>query len=270
MRSRLTSILALLLLAAPLLVFGQKWEDEAYPPKPEKAQAYTPNNGYIVEWNTDILTAGEERQLYDKLRAYEDSTSTQIAVVVVHSLSGQAVDAYTIDLGERWGVGQKGKNNGVIIVIAPNDRKYWLASGYGVEGALPDGVLGDIGRQHLVPAFKQERYARGINAAVDEIMARLSGEFKPDAKGGGGLTSTLIFIGIVILFFIFITRFGNRGGGNFTNMGPSGRRSGRYGGPWVFPTGGGFGGGSRGGFGGGGFGGFGGGSFGGGGAGGSW
>lgn len=225
-----------------------------------------------------IFTDAGNRALEQKLLAYNDSTSTQIYVVTIDDLGGYAASDFTFRLGEKWQVGQRSKNNGAVILIKPkrgNSRgEAFIATGYGLEARINDAYAGRIVRNVMIPYFVEEDYFGGVNAAVDEMIARLSGEFTAEAEdqteGIPPLAIIILVIGILILFAFIsgggdqhIDSEGHRGGGNppifFPPMMGGSRRSGGFGG---------FGGGGGGGFGG--FGGGGGGSFGGGGAGGSW
>lgn len=218
-----------------------------------------------------ILTADQRSALEQKLVRFDDSSSSQIAVVIIPELSGYDVSDYNVKLGRAWGVGGKEFNNGVVLLISIADRKLNIATGYGMEGALPDVLCKQIIDNEIVPRFKGQDYYRGIDQGVDAIIKATKGEYKAPAgyskrKKKSGLVQ-IIFIVIVVIFFI-IASSGGGGGGSF--MSRRGYRG--INGPIIFPGGGWFssGGGGSGGGGGGGFGGFGGGSFGGGGASGSW
>ncbi len=236
-------------------------------------------NDPVVD-RADMLTPSEERLLRDKITGYEDTTSTGIVVVTLPSLGGVPVADYAFALGEQWGVGQEGLDNGAVILVARDDREMFIATGYGLEGSIPDAVAARIYRGTLRPAFRQGRYYAGLSSAVDELIAAARGEYTAEARParpeGGGVDVATIFILLILAFFVLSAlRKGGRGGKN----GGSGRRRRRrssvpfpiiIGGGGGGFSGGGFGGGSGGFGGGGGFGGFGGGSFGGGGAGGGW
>lgn len=217
----------------------------------------------------EMLSPGQERHLARKLTAFEDTTSTAIVVVTVQSLNGAPVSDYAIELGREWGVGQAEKDNGVVVLVSRGDRKMFIATGYGVEGALPDATANRIVERIITPAFREGRFYAGLDRGTDAVIQATQGEYEATAEsrsasGDEGLPRALIFTLLILLYFVGSSFF--RGGGR----GKKGRRSRRRGDMPVFIWGGG---GSRGGGfsgGGGGFGGFGGGSFGGGGAGGSW
>lgn len=232
-----------------------------------------PNPPRLVNDFTNTLTPDQRQALENKLVAFDDSTSTQIAVVIIPSTNGAGISEYNLELGRKWGVGTA-KNNGVVLLIAKDDRKLDITAGYGLEGSLTDGTSQLIIDDIIVPNFKGNDYYRGLDQGTDAIIQAVKGTFKTpraksSGKGGGGMSMWIIII-FIIIFLIF-----RRGGG-----GGKGTYMSRRGGAdiadailWSTLLGGGRGGGG-GGFGGGssggGFGGFGGGSFGGGGASGSW
>ena len=230
--------------------------------------------GYVHDY-AGWLSASEKNALEEKLRRYDDSTTTQVVVVIRPDIGDYDKASYAFELGNRLGIGRKSKNNGVVMFIKsePPDRGIFIATGYGTEGALPDITAGQIIRNTMAPYFRQKQYYAGIEAGLDDIIRALAGEFKAEPgdrepKGGGWIF--LIIFAIVVLLFIFIIAKAAKKGTIYTSAGPGQRRGGDW---WI--GGGGFGGGSSGGWGGGGdsgggFGGFGGGSFGGGGAGGDW
>lgn len=242
------------------------------------AQDFPPKSNTLVTDYTSTLSAPDKQRLEDKLVAFDDSTSTQIAVVIIKSVGDYDINEYAAGLGRNWGIGQKGKNNGIVMLIALDDRKMSIQTGYGEEGALPDIITQQIRVNDINPRFREADYYGGINAGIDDIIKFTKGEYKADKKpqkekrgaGSGGIV-------IIIIVVILILIFRNRGGGGQV-IGRRGSASPFW---WLLAgsalgSGGRGGGGGWGGFsggggsGGGGFGGFGGGSFGGGGSGGSW
>ncbi len=238
-----------------------------------------PNPPKLVNDIADALTPEQERHLEERLVAYDDSTSVQIAVVIVNDLGGANIDDYAIELGRTWGVGNKKTNNGVVVLLSvgggSGQRGVFIAPGYGLEASLPDYTCKTIVDAEMIPRFREGNLYRGIEEGTDAIIAATRGQYTaPDnysnrgKKEGGPLVFVFIVIFVIIILFI-----GRRGGGGGDSMTRRGHRHGNQFPPFFFfpPIGGG--GGSGGGWsggGGGGFGGFGGGSFGGGGAGGSW
>lgn len=222
---------------------------------------------YPVYDEVGMLSTQEKENINQKLIAFHDSTSVEILVAIIPTTHGEDINFAASQIGNEWKVGKKGKDNGVVLLIASGDRKISIQQGRDVERYLTASVTGQIIDYLITPSFKKGNYAQGINAAVDAIMEAVQGkyEMKPSDKEEdiSWVAVFLIFIGIIIL----LSLFGNNGGG--TIITGSGRT--RYGGGFGGFSGG-FGGGS---FGGGsssgGFGGFGGGgSFGGGGASGGW
>lgn len=126
----------------------------------------------------NLLTRPQSEQLEQTLAQYERETGNQVAILTVPSLGGQDIESYSIRVAEAWKIGQKGKDNGVILVVAPNDRRVRIEVGYGLEGVLPDILAARIIRSVLTPAFQSGQYYTGIAGAVDAIM-RVSrgGEF---------------------------------------------------------------------------------------------
>jgi uncharacterized protein len=237
----------------------------------EKVLPAQPNPPRLVTDLTGTLSADQQQALERKLVAYDDSTSNQIAVVIIPTTGDYDISEFSFALGRKWGIGNKKNNNGVLLLIAKNDRKVFIAPGYGLEGAIPDITAKQIIETEVVPNFKSNDFYRGIEYGTDAIMDAARGEYKAPAgyadrgKGGGGVPVILIVFLVIFILWIISRRGG--GGGSF--MSRRGYRN--FPGPVIFPSGGWSGGGGGfGGGGGGGFGGFGGGSFGGGGAGGSW
>ena len=224
----------------------------------------------LVNDYAKILTPDQRQALENKLVALDDSTSTQITVVIVPTIGDRNISDFNVELGRAWGVGGKQNNNGVVLLIAKEDRKLDIAVGYGLEGALPDVTSKSIIDDVIVPNFKGDDYYRGIDQGTDAIIAAVKGEYNtPRSKSSKGMPyGKLIVIIIIILYILFSS--GGRGNKGGTFMSRRGARG--LPGPLFWPMGGGGGGGGWGGgsSGGGGFGGFGGGSFGGGGSSGSW
>ena len=253
-------ILSLLLLN--LAAFSQQSIDL------DKLLKQKPNQ--LVNDYTNTLTADQRQALERKLVAFNDSTSTQIAIVIVPSLNGNDIADYNVKLGRAWGVGGKEFSNGVVLLVAKDDRKLNIATGYGVEGALPDITTSHIISDVIRPNFKGEDYYRGLEEGTDAIMKAVKGEYTAPQGYGKKSTGGSRFIFIIILIILFLILSGGKGGGGsfmsrrgavpfiLGSLLGSGGRGG--GGGWS-----GGGGGSSGGFGG-----FGGGSFGGGGSSGSW
>ena len=227
-----------------------------------------------------ILSNQEVQALSQKLIRYKDTTSTQIVIATIESLNGNDIAMLATEKAHEWGVGQKGKDNGVFILIAPNERKIHIATGYGVEHLLTDYLSKQIIDDIITPNFKKQQYYNGLNQATDVIIKILAGEYKADQQKStqnrkGSIIALIIIVGAVLFF---MSRGNNSGKGN----GGSNNRGGGLDSSDIFTaillgslgSSRGYRGGSSGGFGGGGGfsggGGFGGGGFGGGGASGGW
>lgn len=230
-----------------------------------------PSPPRLVNDYANLMSADEQMRLEKDLVAYNDSTSTQVAIVTLADLGDYDIFDWAVEIGKQWGVGTAQKNNGVVIIVglAPK-RKVFIATGGGVQGFLPDIICKRIIEQKIVPNFKEKRFYDGFNEAFQVIRGAANGEFVNEGQGDnadseGGFWVFIIILIIIIIIISMINRRGQHAQYN------SGRRT-FGGGGWMI-GGGSFGGGGWGGgsdSGGGGFGGFGGGGFDGGGAGGDW
>jgi uncharacterized protein len=260
----------LLALFVVITICAQAQIDKVVPPRPSPP--------HLVNDFANILTSEQEHALEQKLVAYDDSTSTQIAVVTIETLQDYPIEDVALQILRQWGVGGKEKDNGAVILVALKDRKIRIETGYGLEGAVPDITARQIIENDIAPNFRNENYYRAFDEATTSIMKAAAGEYQApegyssNRKGSGGVSFGKIVLAFIILMVIMgMFGGGNRGGGFMSRRGYR-----RFGGPVVFP--GSFGGGSGwsgggggwSGGGGGGFGGFGGGSGGGGGASGGW
>lgn len=247
------------------------------PPRPDPPR--------LVNDLAGILTPQQEQWLEDSLARFDRRTSNQVAVVILADLGDMDPAEMAYEIGEQWQVGTSEDNNGVVILVKPktaNSRgQAFIATGYGLEGALPDATCKMIVEREMIPHFKQNDYFGGIVAAVGVVCPLAAGEYSKERyeEDGGGAVAGLLALGAALFMFFIIVVVMRKSGGN------NGNRSDGLGGTGTFGPGGIFlgglpfghiggsgrsGGFDSGGFGGGGFGGFGGGSFGGGGAGGSW
>ncbi|HTK82530.1 MAG TPA: YgcG family protein [Bacteroidota bacterium] len=214
---------------------------------------------------TGTLSRDEVQALESKLASFEQETSNQVVVLMISSLQGESIEDYSLRVAEKNKFGKKERNNGILFIVAKDDRKLRIEVGYGLEGALTDALSSQIIRHEITPQFRSGDYYAGITAGVDAIIAATKGEYKGDGKDGNGRGFPIapLFVMIFVVMFLLRAFIGSR-------RHYIGRR-GSFGSPWFWGGfgGGGFGGGGFGGGGGGGFSG-GGGSFGGGGASGSW
>ena len=202
---------------------------------------------------------------------FDDSTTNQVVVVIIPTTDGSPIENVALRILRDWGVGSKENNNGIIILIAKNDRKIRIEVGFGLEGVVPDITAKRIIDNSITPNFRDGNYYRGIDEAIDDIIKAAAGEYKVPAgyankKGMGKVVGLIIFF--LVIIFSILGSIGRRGGGGMAS------RRGWEGLGWGWIIGSMMSGGSRGGGswsgGGGGFGGFGGGGGGGGGASGGW
>jgi uncharacterized protein len=249
-------------LLCSILSFGQKFPDK-------------PSHAVYVTDNANLFSANEKRLIESELIDYFDSTSTQIIIYTTASLEGNDVADYTIKLANHWGAGDKSKDNGVLWLIAPNERKQFIATGYGTQIKLTDGFLSDLQHLYVKPEFKNGNYFGGVQLGISMMISQLNGEFQKGAKDTNlgqeevvELTTTEIIM-IVLFFLIFLWIISKAAKGSNYGETYSGRgyNGGLGGGFWGGESSGGWSSGGSGGFSGGSFGG---GSFGGGGSGSSW
>lgn len=248
------------------------------PQKPDKD-----NSGQTSVYDYyKLLQSGQKKALENKLIKYSDTTSTQIVVAIIPSTNGEYINYLAAQWAQKWGIGDKDKDNGVFILLARDDRKIGISTGYGTEHLLTDAISRRIIERDIIPYFKRDNYYGGLNKGADSIFKVMQGEYQGTRQSDGGefpfgVILFLFLVFIIILISISKNRRGGNGGNRvdsrnttrdileaiiLSNSGRGGYRSGSGG------FGGGFGGGSSGG---GGFGGgFGGGGFGGGGASGGW
>lgn len=194
----------------------------AWDARPALALEVPQYQGYVTDL-AGMISPGERQRLEQTLLAFEQSDSTQIAVLTIPSLEGDSPEDFSIRTVEAWKIGQKGKDNGVLIVVAVKDRKYRIEVGYGLEGVLPDSLVGSIGREYFVPYFRQGDYSTGIYAgtiAVIRTIATHEGVRITDGKQAAGARVTypgkslnlfqMIVLGIagVIVLILFITHPG--------------------------------------------------------------
>ena len=163
---------------------------------------------FLVNDFDNTLTADQREVLEAKLVAFDDSTSTQIAVVIIPSLNENDIDDYSVKLFREWGIGTKKNNNGVLLLIAKQDHRVRITTGYGVEGALPDITCKEIIDDIIVPQFKGEDYYQGIDAGTDAIMQAVKGEYTvPEGHSTPHRYPLLVrilfwIIGIIVLLFL--------------------------------------------------------------------
>ncbi|MEK6963686.1 MAG: TPM domain-containing protein, partial [Nanoarchaeota archaeon] len=168
------------------------------------AYALPTYQGYVTD-QAKLFSPAEQMQLEQVLTQIEQNTTAEVAVVTVDSLEGLAIEDYSIKLAEEWKVGKKDLDNGLIILIAPNERKYRVEVGYGLEGTLPDSLTGRLGREILVPAFRSNQYGQGVLELVKTLQGYL--ENNPEIISRHEV-STFNQIVMWFIVMVFILNFG--------------------------------------------------------------
>ena len=181
-----------------LVFFAQMVVAAEFPP--------APNPFHYINDYTNTLSSEHKQILENKLIAYSKETSSQIAVVLVPTTGEYEIADYTFALGDKWGIGRKNLNNGVLMLIAKNDRKVFIATGQGLEGVLPDAFLSQVIRSAILPQFKQGQYAQGINDGLNQIIAASKGEFDAAQVEEDAFDKYIPFL--MVLAFIAIVLFG--------------------------------------------------------------
>jgi uncharacterized protein len=198
--------------------------------------------GRVID-NAGLLNASDKSRLENLLAGQETGSTDQVVVVTLKSLQGTTIEDYGYQLGRHWGIGQKDKNNGVLLIVAPNERKVRIEVGYGLEGKLTDATAKIIVETKIVPAFKDGRFADGITVGARAIIDVLGGATPPAPVSKTNAESDADFV-ITIIFWLFVIfmiyRLMSGGGGGF---GGSTRRRNRFGSGGFSSGGGSFGGG---------------------------
>lgn len=262
MTKLILKLVQFLFFAILLLMQNVGWAQFDIPKKP----SFIPP---IID-STKTLSNSELKNLESKLIKYSDSTSTEIFIMIVNTTHGQEISRYATDLGQKWEIGQKGKDNGIVILISKNERQTTIQTGYGIEHLLTDALSRRIIDIEINPYFKKGQFYNGLDNGLDVIFEVLTGEYSNQKKNNNSPLPLLFFLIFIIIIIILISKNKNNrnggsgpgsfGGSDLTDiiiLSRMGRSSGGFGGGFG-SSGGGFGG-----FGGGG-------SFGGGGATGSW
>jgi uncharacterized protein len=194
-------------------------------------------DGYVNDYAA-ILDADAETYLEDFLTTLERDTSAEVAVATVESLDGMTIEEYANRLFQEWGIGNRQKDNGVLLLVAPRDREVRIEVGYGLEGVLPDGLAGDIIRNDIIPEFRANNFPRGVGRGVDRIAriirrdpsASVMSESTDEGDGPPPLWFIIPFLGA----FVFIGSFAAGLGVRTKTFGPL-LFGGLFGGvPWIF------------------------------------
>lgn len=164
---------------------------------------YDPMQKHVTD-TANYLQKSEAVELNRKLTNFEATSSTQIAVVTINSLEGLEPVDYAQQLFKQWGIGQKDKNNGILLLVAKQDNKIRIHVGYGLEGALPDITAKQIITKDIRPLFNNKKYAESFNAGTDSIMKACAGEYAGVPKNEGLSTPIKAGIGIVLLLLLIV------------------------------------------------------------------
>jgi len=169
-----------------------------------------PNDGYVTD-TASVLSAADRTQITETLTAYQKETSNQIAVLIVNTLNGEPIADVAVQVGRKWGIGTKENNNGILLLVTYSDREIFLATGYGLEGAVPDIVAKGIIEQEILPKFRDGDYAGGIKAGITALQKHIGGEYTADryanassGDSGGGFVAFLFFFAIILLQWMVV------------------------------------------------------------------
>ena len=158
--------------------------------------------GYVTD-NANVL--GEWAPQIEKLITnIEKNTTAEIAVLTIDNLGGEVLEEYSLEIAREWGIGKKDKNNGLLLLISVQDKKYRFETGYGLEGLLPDAKTGRIGRYILTPAFKKEEYGRGVHEAIADIKGILANDPGIISKYETNTSIVTQFKGLIVLAYAII------------------------------------------------------------------
>lgn len=178
------------LLAAPFFAQAQ---EPLYPEKP---------TGFV---NDQAGILGDTTELERTLASFEAETSNEVAVLTIPSTGEVTIEEYAVTLFEKWGIGKRENDNGVLLLVALEDREMRIEVGYGLEGALPDATAKSIITNEITPAFRDGRYADGVNLGVRSIISATEGEYTPsESSGTDGDIAGFIGFGIFVIVFIII------------------------------------------------------------------
>ncbi len=192
----------------------------------EAAPVFPELTGRVVD-NAGMLDASQERRISQSLEAHENATTNQIVVVTLPNLGGYSIETYGYQLGRAWGIGQKGDDNGVLLIVAKRERKVRIEVGYGLEGTLTDAIASNIVHTIILPLFKRGDFGEGIERGAEAIIQALGGQYtmRPEGrKGPAGDTGNVL---VPLLFVLFVIGFIV-----FSMIVPGHRRRGVYGGTW--------------------------------------
>lgn len=168
----------------------------------EAAPTFPTLSGRVVD-EAGLLSPGARQAITAQLAAHENATSNQVVVVTLADLQGYTIEDYGYQLGRHWGIGQAKLSNGVLLIIAPKERKVRIEVGYGLEGTLTDALSHDIIQNRILPRFRQQQFEAGITEGVNSILAVLQGSYTPVSKKSRPSQSQDLGVGTFISLFMF-------------------------------------------------------------------
>ncbi len=168
------------------------------------APDFPPLTGRVVD-GADLLGSLAKRQLTEQLAAHEAATTNQVVVVTLASLQGRTIEEFGYRLGRHWGIGQKGRDNGVLLIVAPAERKVRIEVGYGLEGSLTDAAASAIIQQEILPRFREDNYEAGIDNGVTAILGTIAGTYQP-RDDPGHLVLGVVAFGALLLIVMLLVR----------------------------------------------------------------
>lgn len=180
------------------------------------ASAATPQfpklTGPVVD-QAEMLSAATEQELTQLILAHERATSNQVVVVTLPNLDGYAIEDYGYQLGRAWGIGQKGKDNGALLIVAKAERKIRIEVGYGLEGELTDAISSNIINAVITPDFKRAQFDQGVLDGTRAIIAALGGEYQMQQEPAGRhhVSTGWVWLMFIVFFWILPGLFGGRG-----------------------------------------------------------
>lgn len=184
-----------------------------FAPVLQAAPDFPPLSGRVVD-QAKLLSTQAVNELTALLAQHEEATGNQVVVVTLSSLGGYEIADYGYQLGRHWGIGQQGKDNGVLLIVAPNERKVRIEVGYGLEGTLTDALSKNIIETVITPRFKQKDMPGGIVAGSKAILAVLDGNYEPQPQASAGDSDFNLLVAVAFFTFIIgdVVRrfFGNR------------------------------------------------------------
>lgn len=165
----------------------------------------------IVNDYVNLLSSKEFLYLEDKLRKFNDTTSNEISIAIISTTNGDDAQLYATEMAHRWGIGKKGKDNGILFLIAVEDKKIAMAVGYGLEAFLTDALTKRIITEYAKPYFREKRYFEGIDASTDAIIQAASGTFKGEAKKFAKKNIIPFIFPLLVVLILLIRLFSRRG-----------------------------------------------------------